>query len=44
MREIAGQYQSQLNASLVVLPRAAHLANVERANEFNKALIEHLAA
>ena len=32
------------NASLVVLPRAAHLANVERANEFNKALIEHLAA
>jgi len=32
------------NASLVVLPRAAHLANVERANEFNKALMQHLAA
>jgi 3-oxoadipate enol-lactonase len=31
-------------ASLVVLERAAHLANVERPQEFNAALLEHLAA
>jgi 3-oxoadipate enol-lactonase len=30
-------------ASVVVIPRGAHLANVERADEFNKALLGHLA-
>jgi 3-oxoadipate enol-lactonase len=32
------------NASFLVIPRAAHLANVERPAEFNKALLAHLAA
>jgi 3-oxoadipate enol-lactonase len=31
------------NARVVVIPRAAHLANVERPDEFNDALLEHLA-
>jgi len=31
------------NARVVVIPRAAHLANVERPDEFNHALLEHLA-
>ena len=31
-------------ASVVVIPRAAHLANVERPDEFNKALLAHLNA
>ena len=31
------------NASVVVIPRAAHLANVERPDEFNQALLAHLA-
>jgi pimeloyl-ACP methyl ester carboxylesterase len=31
-------------ASVVVIPRAAHLANVERPDEFNEALLAHLAA
>ena len=30
-------------ARLVVIPRGAHLVNVERADEFNEALIPHLA-
>jgi 3-oxoadipate enol-lactonase len=32
------------NASFRVIPRAAHLANVERPAEFNEALLAHLAA
>jgi len=32
------------NAGVVVIPSAAHLANVERAHEFNEALTAHLAA
>ena len=31
-------------ASVVLLERAAHLANVERPDEFNAALLGHLAA
>ncbi len=31
------------NAGVVVIPSAAHLANVERAHEFNEALTAHLA-
>ena len=31
------------NARLAVIPRAAHLVNVERADEFNDALLAHLA-
>jgi 3-oxoadipate enol-lactonase len=31
------------DAHVVVIPRAAHLANVERPDEFNDALLEHLA-
>ena len=31
------------NARLVVIPRGAHLVNVERADEFNDALLAHLA-
>jgi 3-oxoadipate enol-lactonase len=31
-------------ATVVVIPRAAHLANAERPDEFNKALLAHLAA
>src|SRR5437764_58744 len=34
--EIAG-------AHVVVIPKAAHLVNVERANDFNEALLAHLA-
>ena len=30
-------------ATVVVLPQAAHLANVERPDEFNRALLDHLA-
>jgi pimeloyl-ACP methyl ester carboxylesterase len=30
-------------AHMVVIPRGAHLVNVERADEFNEALIGHLA-
>jgi 3-oxoadipate enol-lactonase len=33
-----------LGAALVVLPEAAHLANVEQADAFNAAVLEHLAA
>jgi 3-oxoadipate enol-lactonase len=32
------------NAGVAVIPSAAHLANVERAHEFNEALTAHLAA
>jgi 3-oxoadipate enol-lactonase len=32
------------HASLVVIPRAAHLANVERPDDFTKALLAHLTA
>ena len=32
------------HASLVVIPRAAHLANVEHADAFNEALLAHLGA
>jgi 3-oxoadipate enol-lactonase len=32
------------NASVVVIPHAAHLANVERPGDFNRALLAHLAA
>ena len=32
------------NAGFVSIPRAAHLANVERPDEFNDALVAHLAA
>lgn len=31
------------DARVVVIPRAAHLANIERADEFNDALLEHLS-
>jgi pimeloyl-ACP methyl ester carboxylesterase len=31
------------DAHLVVIPGAAHLANVERPDEFNEALLAHLA-
>ena len=30
-------------AHVVVIPKAAHLVNVERANDFNEALLAHLA-
>jgi 3-oxoadipate enol-lactonase len=33
-----------IGAPLVVLERAAHLANVERPDEFNRAVLDHLRA
>jgi 3-oxoadipate enol-lactonase len=41
LEAIAGELRQ---ARVVVLERAAHLANVERPAEFNAALLEHLAA
>ncbi|MDP9286296.1 MAG: alpha/beta fold hydrolase, partial [Actinomycetota bacterium] len=41
LEAIAGEID---RASLVVIDRARHLANVERAAEFNDALLAHLAA
>jgi pimeloyl-ACP methyl ester carboxylesterase len=34
--------QTVPRARLVVLPHAAHLANVERASDFTRAVLEHL--